>query len=182
MNFNEFCKSFKMALDAANYSEEAFLEIYKSNRRYTDLIKNLMKVQVTYDINEQYFPEYFTIDHSWWRVEHEKPLNGVNLYDWNMDIAVEHENDCTDWTYEVAKLDSVIARLRVVIGYMDKSKREEELEIVEAQRKNLKNLSFLPKDYEFGVILMNTTLDTDKEDPFDMRCYLLTSGETKRVI
>ena len=110
-----------------------------------------------------------------------------------MVAAIEHENDWKDWTYEVAKLDFINCPLRVVIGYMDNSKREKEFDIIEKQRMNLKNLG---NNGEFGIIMMNRDLkwigrciiDNMDEpikksifDKLDMRCYLLDGNKTSKL-
>ncbi len=44
---------------------------------------------------------------------------GINIHNWKLLAAVEHENDYKDWTYELVKLLFVNAPLRVVIGYAE---------------------------------------------------------------
>ena len=44
---------------------------------------------------------------------------GINIHNWKLLAAVEHENDYKDWTDELVKLLFVNAPLRVVIGYAE---------------------------------------------------------------
>jgi hypothetical protein len=72
--------------------------------------------------------EYFKIDLVGWRqkkdtdyyFENENNSNrGYKLkkFAWDLDFALEHENNPNDWTDEVIKLAHIYCNLRVVIGY-----------------------------------------------------------------
>lgn len=166
----------KQITGALQNSFKEFKSIYKNCPAYTDFIKGIMSKYNKECLSQsvKYYPEYFTIDHTWWEVKPERKIETVNIYDWSFELAVEHENNWKDWTYEVEKLDSIFAKVKIVIGYMENSRRNGEYEIVESQRKNLKHLS---NTDDFGVILLNKTL-SNEDDPFDFRCYLLKTDGT----
>ena len=50
----------------------------------------------------------------------------LNKHAWDFDIAVEHENDPSDWSDEVVKLAYICCDLRVVIGYFPYVKQGKE--------------------------------------------------------
>jgi len=185
--FNTFGLTFKgymMGKATRNKNERK----YENRREYTEMMKGILqKVMEEYEtlfnfgnnsaFKFNYYPEYYTIDHTWWVTEKCKK-KVTNLYDWSLVAAIEHENDWMDWTYEVAKLDFIKAPLKVVIGYMDNSKRDQEEEIVKTQYENLKNIS---SDEDFGLILMNRDFVKDGEDPYDMRFYLFKPEGVKKT-
>ncbi len=53
---------------------------------------------------------------------------GMNVYAFDLKIAVEHENKKSDWTYELIKLMQLRCPLKVVIGYQYCDCRGEEEE------------------------------------------------------
>ncbi len=97
---------------------------------------------------------------------------------WNLEIAVEHENEHKKWLDEVVKLAHISCPLRVVIGYVPASQRENgdmmRLEYVAEAlgklncRENLRN-------GEFMIILGSS--ETKNEDKFfDYKAYVLDYG------
>ncbi len=169
-NLQDFCKGLHSNL-IEDYDEVS--SIYNNAREYTNHIKKLMKkLQVEIDKPSKYFPEYFNIDHTWWESNKpEKTNKSVNIYDWKLTMTVEHENDVMDWTYEIEKLDSIKANIKIVIGYLPNEKRESEEEIIAEQCKYLKHVD--DEGEEFALILMNCDLEEDSADPFEMKCYKL---------
>lgn len=156
--------------------------IYNESTEYTEYIKNLMeKLQVT-NANQptEYFPEFFKIDHTWWEKNEIKKTNKpVNLYDWKQVMVVEHENKVRDWTYEVEKLDSIKANLKIVIGYLPNNKREKEEDIIVEQCQYLKRANGIGEN--FALILMNQNLEEDAADPFGMNCYILNKAGPEKI-
>lgn len=69
-------------------------------------------------------PEYLRIDIPAWQKNSGNDHNFVEeapnfqKYDWNLKVAVEHENDYRLWMDEVIKLAHINCPLRVVIGYV----------------------------------------------------------------
>ena len=66
--------------------------------------------------------EYYRIDASGWTdkkqsIQVEANLVGLNAHLWDLQIAVEHENDVRDWTDELIKLVHIRCPLKVLIGY-----------------------------------------------------------------
>ena len=171
MEFENFIKHYKNILLDEYKNNQCFLNIYKDRKLYTAYINSIMANNISqfFPGNCKLYPEYFKIDYTWWESCKSKD-DEMNIYDWKLVCAVEHENEWNDWTYEVEKLDSIIAPLKVVIGFMPNDKRDIESKYVERQISKLKNKSV---NQEFGIILMNQKLDTESDDPFGFRTYLV---------
>lgn len=154
--------------------DKEFKDIYKLDREYTNKIVNDIMKNLEWD--GKYYPEYFKIDHTWWVEKEVEKAQDVNVYNWKLLLAVEHENNWHDWTYEMAKLDYVICPLRVVIGFRnnDKNRIDNEAGIIKKQLEKLTNKETIDNNHEFGIILMNSMYE-ENEDPLRMICYRLKS-------
>lgn len=182
LSFEKFCELLKEKINA---EYKGLKKVYSNLPSYTSFINGLMKNEITNALNESYqkdgkeikhYKEYYRVDHSWWIAPKPEKKNGVNLYNWEFLIALEHENDIEDWTNEVAKLDFIKAPLRVVVGYTNNEERDSEIEKIKLQWDLLKNKDSIANEGEFGIILMNSKIDNKLEDNrFDVRGYLLTS-------
>ena len=102
--------------------------------------------------------EYYKIDMIGWtqhKTEIESDCEKSNLkpYCWNLKVAVEHENDSSEWLDEVCKLSFIKCPLRVVIGYGNEN-FDKKIEIV----KDIltKNDAFSDDKQEFLIILGKT--------------------------
>ena len=153
-------------------------DTYSNKSKYTKRIEEIMGKAFP-DTGLQYYPEYFKIDYTWWTGSKFSD-NGINYYDWKLQAVIEHENTWNDWTYELEKLDSLYAPLKIVIGYLPEDKRSQEKNIIDRQRRLLKNLSN-DINCEFGVIILNRKYGTPP-DPFDIHCYRLTVTGVDEVI
>lgn len=177
MNLRGFYKTYREILIEKS-KEEDFLKTYKDSTEYAKLVKKIMQQQITEKFNSEEtkkvtdYPEFFKVDHTFWKESGIQIEKGVKIYDWEQVAVVEHENDKGDWTYEVAKLDYIKAPLKVVIGFRDN--RENDEIILKKQAEELKHFT---ENEEFGVILMNDTFDLDSEDHFDMLCYQIIVDE-----
>ena len=105
----------------------------------------------------------------------EKPENiHLNKHLWDLEVAVEHENDPKDWMDEVVKLAHIVCPLRVVIGYMPRDKRDEDLVYLNYVSRWLQELQC--KDNmrcgEYLVILGNSKTDGKPEHFFHYKGYL----------
>ena len=192
MDFGSFIHNFRYLYKLAVINKRTtkrFADTYYNRGEYTEFINKIMKDKLIYAYpgtspRIKYYPEYYRIDHTYWETSKQDSFGKVSIYDWSLDFVVEHENDCS-WTEETAKLDFIKCPLKIVIGYMDNKKRENEIKIIEKQRRFLKNLD---DGEEFGVILMNRDLGELNEQKsvkideptcnhileiLDMRYYLL---------
>ena len=112
---------------------------WNDKTEFTAAMKELItKVIRAKKPSEQYViqPEYFNIDLVEWEqkklaakeylfVPEESTSFRLEKYAWNLDIAVEHENEKQLWMDEVVKLAHIFAKLRVVIGYLPRRENQE---------------------------------------------------------
>jgi hypothetical protein len=97
---------------------------------------------------------------------------------WDFDVAIEHENDDRDWTYEITKLLTINCPLRIVIGYVPAQHRGNDMVYLEKVFEQIKSLKVFPKnDFindEFVVILGNSKCKR-LGDYFNYEAYRLSS-------
>lgn len=134
--------------------------------------------------------EYYRIDLVTWQhiiIDIEKESK-INLYNWKLDIAIEHENNWQEWIDEVIKLLYINCPVRIVIGYNEETGRDEE------DRKALSDLSkilnylykeekikFLEPNQKFGIILGNGHTKSKAKDA-DYRLYKIRVEKEQVVI
>ncbi|MCQ2743158.1 MAG: hypothetical protein MJ239_07755 [Bacilli bacterium] len=168
-----FAKEFVTAVDEKLQNDSS---VYYKKAEYTKLVGDVMSKMAT--VEGKYWPEYFTIDHTWW-FSSSKSVNGIKFYDWTLTAAVEHENEmngANGWTYEVAKLDSIKSKMKLVIGYFPNDKADIEFEVVSKQVSMLKNID---DSEEFGILLLDQKLDANNR--LRGRLYLIASAGPKLV-
>lgn len=170
--FNEFNMLFKKG---SIYQEKA-IECYAHNTEFTDFIIERINAIIA---SKNYFSqnEYFRIDAMGYTTKWKslKKIKGFNPHLWDLQIAVEHENDSKDWLDEVIKLAHVYCPLRVVIGYVPVKNRDsadEKLLNYSAKALQLLQCKDNLKSGEFMVVLGNS--GTKKpDDYFNYRAYVL---------
>lgn len=98
-----------------------YWEEYHDNTRWTGLVTKLLRKQIeSYELTSQ--TEYFRIDVTGWK-SHWKDIEGracevgLKPHLWDLKIAVEHENNSSDWSDELIKLAHIRCPLKVIIGY-----------------------------------------------------------------
>ena len=94
---------------------------YHDNSRWTERVTRLIREQIEkYGLESQ--TEYFRIDITGWEsrwnvIKEEAHKVGLNPHLWDLRIAVEHENNSSDWSDELVKLAHIRCPLKVIIGY-----------------------------------------------------------------
>ena len=153
---------------------------YVHNTDFTEFIIAEIKKVIEYT---GYCPqtEYLRIDAiGYTRRWHELPeTNGFNRHLWDLQIAVEHENDDKDWLDEVIKLAHISCPLRVVIGYIPKESRPvEDTARLEYAANALKKLQCSEnlKTGEFMIILGNSKT-SDPTEYFNYKPYVLDADK-----
>jgi hypothetical protein len=112
--FKEFCENM----------QEIGLGDYKSSKKLTEKVLgyNGVIANILENNGLEISKEYFRIDVSGWInrwteiAERAKSLK-VKPHLWDLQVAVEHENDKTDWLDELVKLAHIRCPLKIVIGY-----------------------------------------------------------------
>ena len=152
-------------------------ETYYNNTVFTAFITEEIN-RILSDGKHEKQNEYFRIDAIRWtgKADDMEDTPGVQLkrHLWDLEVAVEHENDPKDWMDEVVKLAHIACPLRVVVGYMPWDKRNEDQRYLDHVGKWLNEL--LCKDNmqrgEFLIILGNCNTGGKKERYFGYRGYL----------
>lgn len=157
------------------------IDHYCSNKDFTDFVIDAINGIIDkHGYKTQ--KEYFRIDAIGWipmaeSVEKPKEVK-LSRHLWDLEIAVEHENDQRDWMDEVVKLTHIVCPLRVVIGYLPWSKRKNgpefdllNLEHVVCQLKKMKCFDNMSRG-EFLVIIGNCNTSEIPNRFFGYRGYL----------
>lgn len=146
-------------------NKEKATACYQSNTAFTEFIMPKVK-EILEKHGEKTQEEYFRIDCIGWRQNSSKFSNsipsGFEPHCWDLDVAVEHENNPADWLDEVVKLAHIRCELRVVIGYVPIGRNDNEYLNYTAEslmklkcKENVKQGAFL-------VILGNSNTKSEK--------------------
>lgn len=126
MNAEAFWSSFKAML-TDDFLRQARKK-WDNHKKFTNFIlPHLSDILSDNGFEKEHQREYFKIDLIGWQQRkdelEESPRIGdyqLNRHFWHLGVAVEHENNSRDWTYELVKLLYINCPLRVVIGYLPK--------------------------------------------------------------
>ena len=107
--------------DYVSLVTDQYWDVYHDNSQWTACVTKLLRELIEkYGFTSQ--TEYFRIDVTGW-VSHWEDIAaeaaelGLRPHLWNLKVAVEHENDSSDWTDELVKLTHIRCPLKVIIGY-----------------------------------------------------------------
>lgn len=172
------------------------LEAYKGKLEdFTKLITEIINSIIARTCSPQ--NEYYRIDAVGWtsysedkKIKDEAERVGLNSHIWDLDIAVEHENNVRDWTDELIKLIHVRSPLKVIIAYnyydirFDANNPESDASKLTYAAKWMKKIRAFNRDdgEEYLIILGNAAGKKDHHssyNSFDYRGYLYSyeSGE-----
>ena len=138
--------------------------------------------------------EYYRIDVTGWEHVTDEKLKKeflkakLNYHSWKLKVAFEHENNYDDWTDEVTKLLYVSCPLKVVVGYNEAGKREDDVcgdkHKLELVARTIKNLNVYVNG-ELLIILGNCgegyKKEKEAEKYFGYRAYLYDNGTFKPI-
>lgn len=189
----QFFNSFNSIFDTENPLREIAVSKYPDNTAFTEFIisqiESIIKEQPI-DQKEVYAQkEYFRIDAIGYTSSHEKlPENftkksRLKEHLWDLEIAVEHENDSTDWLDEVIKLAHVCCPLRVVIGYVPCNTRQDDMMLLDYVAQALKKLKCRQNllHGEFLIILGNSNTKGKQENYFNYKPYVLDTKNCRFI-
>lgn len=172
----------------------SYFEIYKNDEpTFTKIINKIVVPKIIKSDGLECQNEYFRIDTIGWKAKYQKiPEDrakriGMIRHLWDLKIAVEHENDKSDWTDELIKLAHIRCPLKVVIGYVhcDERNETEDDKLRYAYDCLTQTNAFdLYADEEFLIILGNGAPRNNKNKPydkFDYRAYLLSKEENRFI-
>lgn len=121
MTADKFWKKFKEKMNKKSVRDKA-ISTWNNRGNFTNFIIDQIADIVSEEHNTS--KEYYNIDLiGWSQLKQNLPTPPVSKYRlkkhlWSLDIAIEHENDQSDWTDELIKLLYINCPLRVVIGYI----------------------------------------------------------------
>ena len=187
LNAIEFYKQFQDSVveNRIHKDGRTFLEIYKTDEpAFTELVnKTLIKTIIENSgLTAQH--EYFRIDTVGWNGRYEaldakeSKQIGLNRHLWDLEIAVEHENNKADWLDELIKLIHIRCPLKVVIGYnyCDQREEAEKKKLIYAAKCMQMVKAFHTPDQEEYLILLGNGAPKDKRHEtyscFNYRAYL----------
>jgi len=164
MRAKEFWNAFSEKVMSTTSTRDELVKLWNNSKDFTDRMTEIISdIIKEYDKTLTVQPEYLRID-----VPARKKNNGngsvfcgeekkFEKYDWNLEIAVEHENDYRLWMDEVIKLAHINCPLRVVIGYVHVKKDESGNNVSrdKTQKKQLKILNKVADILEDNVIAWN---------------------------
>lgn len=148
-----------------SFAEKFFEEFISKTKRasFDHYLKNKIWTKKTKEFIEEILSglkkeiiinyEYYKIDIIGWSQHKDKlDVKETRLVPhlWNLEFAVEHENDSKEWLDEVCKLAYIRCPLRVVIGY-GKEKADEKIEIVKTILRETN--AFTDDEQEFLIII-----------------------------
>ena len=172
----EFFDNFQMTFSPNSYFREKAVNCYNCNTTFTTFIIGRIN-EIIESMGYSSQNEYLRIDAiGYTKKENLESRAGLNVHLWDLQIAVEHENDSKDWLDEVVKLSHICCPLRVVIGYAPAESRNKDGERLEYASNILRQLRCKDnlKHGEFMVILGNSGVKM-QDDYFNYKAYVLNS-------
>ena len=101
-------------------------------------------------------------------------------YLWDLEIALEHENDKKEWLDEVIKLSHINCPLRVVVGYATEDSRELRLRFVsEMLQKKIGNNT--PNGQDFMLILGKSGISGNEVNENTYKAYIYKNGKFRLI-
>lgn len=156
---------------------------YRDNKIFTKKVTEAINeiIDKTGELKSQ--NEYFRIDITAYKslsMTNEAD-NSIGMYPylWDMMIAVEHENNEKDWSYEISKLTHVRCPLKVVIAYNHYDERETDMQKLDFAAKILQKSSTyksMENDGEEWLVIIGNCRSRKNKDgnytSFDYRGYV----------
>ena len=183
MDAKTFFKEFNDLFIPGSATYKTAVSDYTHNTSYTDFIMDQINEIIKKEKNLKRSNEYFRIDAIGYTSRYKELADSgiLNRHLWDLEIAVEHENDSKDWLDEVIKLAHVCCPLRVIIGYVPCGENDQQrLDYASDALKKLKCKDNL-RTGEFMVILGNSNTKGQEERYFHYRAYILEATTFKFV-
>ncbi len=146
---------------------------YHNNTLWTDVVTKLIREQIeNYGLESQ--TEYYRIDVTGWKshwndVKAQAKEVGMKPHLWDLEIAVEHENNSSDWSDELIKLAHIRCPLKVIIGYTPCDLRGvggiEEARLAFASRILQKVKAFDPASKEQILVILGNSAPKESAHP-----------------
>ena len=176
----KFFNDFNSIFDVNSPTRETAVAEYPNSKTFTDfIIFQINKIIETQGLRPQ--NEYFRIDSMGYKARWQElpERKDFNRHLWDLEIAVEHENNSKDWLDEVIKLAHICCPLRVVIGYVPCNNRDKDMLLLNYTSEALKKLNCIDNVLkgEFLIILGNCKTNKETEKYFHYKAYILDTTE-----
>lgn len=165
MRAEEFWTAFfDKVMKTKTETRKELVDLWDNSKDFTDKMTEIISgIIKEFDKTLTVQPEYLRID-----IPARKKNNGngneksfckvepnFEKYDWNLEIAVEHENNYRLWMDEVIKLAHINCPLRVVIGYVHVEKNGNNISRDKTQKKQLEILAQVADLLENNIVAWN---------------------------
>lgn len=165
MRAEEFWTAFfDKVMKTKTETRNELVDLWDNSKDFTDKMTEIISgIIKEFDKTLTVQPEYLRID-----IPARKKNNGngnkksfckaepnFEKYDWNLEIAVEHENNYRLWMDEVIKLAHINCPLRVVIGYVHVEKNGNNISRDKTQKKQLEILAQVADLLENNIVAWN---------------------------
>lgn len=177
----EFWKAFsEKVMNKDSCDRKALCENWTQSGNFTNIISKIIKniIEDGYENgNITVQPEYLRIDIPAWQSNNDSNCEFVDIapnfkkYDWNLKIAVEHENDYRLWMDEVVKLAHISCPLRIVIGYVQAESDREK-----TANKQERILHSVAEILNNDIDAWKTVISTNKDNKSE---FLIVLGDVK---
>lgn len=185
MTAQEFWKQFSTILLK---SKDDAIKVWASSKEYTIFILG----KIADFLKKQKFEtskEYYRIDLTGWtQLKGDKYKlfadKAFENYLWDLEVAIEHENNDKSWMDEVVKLLHINCPLRVVIGYLplkENDKQQQYLDEITTQiitTKAVNDLASL-ENGDFMIIIGDSKCDSDKNKYCNYQAYVFNKNHKK---
>jgi len=196
MNANYFYSQFVSEMKESNVFEktgQTYFDIYKDFKAFTELVNKYVIHNIIENDPEglKAQHEYYRIDTVGWKSNYKDIIYeagdiGLNPHLWDLKVAIEHENDISDWTDEVIKLVHIKCPLKVIICYnhcdiRDKSDPKKLSFVADCMNKVR---AFHYGNEEYLIIIgnsCNSITHKSSYDCFDYRGYVLDNRDMKFI-
>lgn len=128
MDGKEFFEQFQNEINERDETgQRKHWDCYSDNKTFTDVINRRVIPKIIENANLIPEQEYYRIDVTGYQKEEIQKMEDtkLNFYRWDLEIAVEHENNDADWLNELVKLLHVRCPLKVIISYNRYDNRDE---------------------------------------------------------
>ncbi|MDR0854016.1 MAG: hypothetical protein LBN34_06575 [Clostridiales Family XIII bacterium] len=108
----------------------------------------------------------------------------VNEYLWDLDVAIELEDDSEDWMNGVIKLCHLKCGLKVVISYSSDDDRDSDIDKLKITAANIQSLAYggLTEDEDLLVILGNCSKNKyETQSDIGFKAYVYDDGKFKKL-
>lgn len=186
----DFWNKFSDGLSIKLNGNPTWRNTYKSNKRWTQFIYEFLwefaRKSYNYSKHRECSTEYLRTDMGFYDID--KITEDIDLkygeFEWDFDVAIEHENDDTAWFDEFVKLIHVNCGLKVLISYYryhDKNGKITEPEEIMKIAEKIYNTRKYKNLNDNWLIILGPCLD-DIEKGKDFIAFRSITNKEKKTI